>query len=178
MRKIFKLKKKMLFMPTPGKNGYRPYIRVLAVVFLFCSIGNLFGFLRILRKIPTSYITVASKMSYPQNELQAPFINWTKLKFDLNLNKAAVYTPYDLAIGGGEKYLLSVVSVLQNMGYHVDVLKEPQNPCKTERQLLRLALDLGVHLDSQAVTLKSVNVLKGTLDVSCRFIFNQYSTQT
>ena len=52
---------------------------------------------------------------------------------------AAVFTPYHITFGGGEKYLLQTVSVLQSMGYNVDVLVAKENLCQTKTDLSVIA---------------------------------------
>jgi hypothetical protein len=59
---------------------------------------------------------------------------------------AAVYTPYPLTFGGGERYLLYTVAVLQQLGYTTDVIVSPGNTCNTTTHLLTIARGLRVPL--------------------------------
>lgn len=152
---------------TSAKSKYIPC--AIAIALFFCGIV---AAVLLQKHLPNvSYSNAVEEKTYLAADIQAkcepPLIDWNMMKLERKTrsHKAAVYTPYDLVVGGGEKYLLSVVSVLQNMGYHVDVLKDPQNPCTEENQLLRLASDLAIRLDSHAITLKSANMLGITPDV-------------
>ena len=40
-------------------------------------------------------------------------VDWAAMQSDPGLNRAAVFTPYNLVVGGGERYLLSVVLAFQ-----------------------------------------------------------------
>ena len=63
--------------------------------------------------------------------------------------------------GGGERYLLSVVAVMQGMGYAVDVMVAASNACKTKQQLLHVASGLRVDLKPDRVSLLPVTTRKG-----------------
>ena len=63
--------------------------------------------------------------------------------------------------GGGERYLLSVVAVMQGMGYSVDVMVAASNACKTKQQLLHVASGLRVDLKPDRVSLLPVTTRKG-----------------
>ena len=43
-------------------------------------------------------------------------VDWAAMEEDPGLKRAAVFTPYNLVVGGGERYLLSVVLAFQ-VGY-------------------------------------------------------------
>ena len=43
-------------------------------------------------------------------------VDWAAMERDPGLKRAAVFTPYNLVVGGGERYLLSVVQAFQ-VGY-------------------------------------------------------------
>lgn len=59
---------------------------------------------------------------------------------------AAVYSPYHITFGGGERYLLYTVAVLQQLGYRTDVIVSPGNSCTSAKQLLSIASGLRVPL--------------------------------
>lgn len=83
-------------------------------------------------------------------------VDWGSSKKDPNLGMAAVFTPYNIVFGGGERYLLSVVSAMQREGYHVDVLVEEYNSCNSTSDLLKVARGLRVDINSKRVSLKIV----------------------
>ncbi|KAL4444085.1 hypothetical protein ABPG75_011822 [Micractinium tetrahymenae] len=101
-------------------------------------------------------------LAVPQR--QCPVANpvpWGTMPRDPAKNRAAVYTPYNIVFGGGERYLLTVVQVMQEMGYLVDVLVRTHNLCSSTDQLLRVASGLRVQLKPDMVALRQVEV-KGT----------------
>ena len=75
---------------------------------------------------------------------------------------AALYTPYFMIPGGGEKYLLSLARCFQTMGYAVVLLLEDGNICKTKRCVTGTANSLGVGLVADDFAVKIVN--RGDLD--------------
>lgn len=68
--------------------------------------------------------------------------------------QGAVFTPYHITPGGGEKYLLSSVAVLQGMGLFVTVYTRPENLCTSVAQLMQTAAKLRVQLDESMLDLK------------------------
>jgi hypothetical protein len=60
---------------------------------------------------------------------------------------AAVFTPYHITPGGGEKYLLSTVQAMQSMGFSVDILIRPDNLCQAVPCVMEVATALRVTLD-------------------------------
>mmetsp|Transcript_8540 Transcript_8540/g.53373 ORF Transcript_8540/g.53373 Transcript_8540/m.53373 type:complete len:775 (+) Transcript_8540:380-2704(+) len=71
--------------------------------------------------------------------------------------KAALYTPYNIVPGGGERYLLSAAAVFQKMNYHVALLTTLQNVCKTKRMLLNVADALNVPLSPSRLSYDRVS---------------------
>lgn len=61
--------------------------------------------------------------------------------------RVAMFTPYALVPGGGEKYFLSSAAVFQNSGYAVDILVRSDNPCRSLMELMILAQSLRVDLN-------------------------------
>ena len=62
-----------------------------------------------------------------------------------DVERSAVYTPYDLTPGGGEKVLISVVAALQRLtGCDVVVLVERKNSCREKNCLRKLTTQLSV----------------------------------
>ena len=65
----------------------------------------------------------------------------------LNKGKTAlIYTPYDLSIGGGEKYFLEVMAFLMAKGYNVLLATHDTNYCQDKQCVLRTAFALRVHI--------------------------------
>ncbi|KAI3427093.1 hypothetical protein D9Q98_007032 [Chlorella vulgaris] len=83
-------------------------------------------------------------------------VPWDTLPRDPAKTRAAVFTPYNIVFGGGERYLLSVVAVMQSMGYTVDILMFHRNVCQTKEQLLKVANGLRVALDPELLELHFV----------------------
>ena len=63
-----------------------------------------------------------------------------------NQKRALVYSPYDLSLGGGEKYLLEVVAFFITSGYQVALITHDTNYCKTKDCVLQTAHSLRVDL--------------------------------
>ena len=65
----------------------------------------------------------------------------------LNKGKTAlIYTPYDMSIGGGEKYFLEVMAFLIAKGYNVLLATHDTNYCQDKECVLRTAFALRVHI--------------------------------
>lgn len=94
-------------------------------------------------------------------------LDWKTMATDPGLGMAAVFTPYDIVFGGGERYLLAVARSVQMEGYFVDVLVESQNSCNSTERLVEVAKGLRVELDPSRVALKIVakDHAKRSLDV-------------
>jgi O-antigen biosynthesis protein len=99
-------------------------------------------------------------------------VNWSKLEIDPGKGLAAVYTPYNIVFGGGERYLLSTVAAMQQIGYNVTVLKLSTNVCKTVEDLFNVASGLQVSLTPEKTSLKSIDVVNGLLPPE---EYNKYS---
>lgn len=67
---------------------------------------------------------------------------------------AAVFTPYHITPGGGEKYLLSIVQALQFAGYSVIVYTYRGNSCTSKQKLLETAASLRVDLRADMLDLQ------------------------
>ncbi|GMH87694.1 hypothetical protein TrVE_jg2799 [Triparma verrucosa] len=65
----------------------------------------------------------------------------------INKKRAAMFTPYNLTPGGGEKYFLETVHLFQSMGYTVDIFTESYNVCRSKKCILSVADALNVNLD-------------------------------
>jgi len=61
--------------------------------------------------------------------------------------RAALFSPYHITPGGGEKYLLESARAFQVMGYAVDLFTEPYNVCNTTQCILDVGNALNVDLD-------------------------------
>lgn len=84
------------------------------------------------------------------------YVDWETMRRDPDRGMAAVFTPYNILFGGGERYLLTAVAALQAEGYFVDVLVEEGNVCNSTSHVLRVAEGLRVELDPTRVALKTV----------------------
>lgn len=82
-------------------------------------------------------------------------VDWGSMRRDPRGGLAAVYTPYDITPGGGERYLLSAVAAMQREGYFVHVLAEASNACNSTTRLLEVASKLRVGVDPARVALKT-----------------------
>jgi len=69
----------------------------------------------------------------------------------INKKRAAMFTPYNLTPGGGEKYFLETVHLFQSMGYAVDVFTESYNVCRSKKCILSVADALNVNLDPSSM---------------------------
>jgi len=61
---------------------------------------------------------------------------------------AAVYTPYNVVAGGGERYLLSAALAFQSMGYFVHLLVDVSNTCRSTEDALQVISRLNIPLDT------------------------------
>lgn len=66
---------------------------------------------------------------------------------------AAVYTPYHLTPGGGEKYLLTIAKSLQEVGFKLTIITYDWNVCKTIQCIQETANKLNVNINLQKVNL-------------------------
>ncbi|PRW51010.1 Glycosyl transferase family 2 [Chlorella sorokiniana] len=98
----------------------------------------------------STWVEPKAPVTLPKRNRQCPVaqpVDWSALPRDPAQKRAAVFTPYNIVFGGGERYLLSVVKTMQEMGYSVDVLTFPRNVCKSKEEVLRVAEGLRVSLD-------------------------------
>jgi glycosyltransferase involved in cell wall biosynthesis len=72
-------------------------------------------------------------------------------------SNAAVFTPYHITPGGGEKYLLSIVQAMQSEGMHVTVYVNEDNACANKSMLIETATALRVSLKPEKLDLKFWN---------------------
>lgn len=82
----------------------------------------------------------------PATSLMSVGVDWAYPTGPSAERTAAVYTPYHLTLGGGERYLLYSAAVLQHLGYRTDVIVAPGNTCNTSQRLLSIAQGLRVPL--------------------------------
>lgn len=92
-------------------------------------------------------------MQHTKKELcENPSQIWTGLSQSLQAkpisdsSKAGLYTPYNIVPGGGERYLLSAAAVFQALNYHVTLMTNKKNVCKTKTMLLDVVKALEVPL--------------------------------
>eukprot|EP00955_Chlamydomonas_euryale_P004644 49736-Chlamydomonas_euryale.AAC.7 len=79
---------------------------------------------------------------------------WKEYDDSSGAQHAAVFTPYHITPGGGEKYLLSAVEAMQSMGYFVTIYVRPFNRCASKADLMQTASFLRVTLDESKVSLQ------------------------
>ncbi len=79
--------------------------------------------------------------------------------------EAAIYTPYHLTPGGGEKYLLTTVQSLQMSGYRVVIYVDHSNVVQTLEGVLQTAAALQVHLRSEILSLSLWSSRKFNYDI-------------
>eukprot|EP00955_Chlamydomonas_euryale_P082723 363760-Chlamydomonas_euryale.AAC.7 len=79
---------------------------------------------------------------------------WREYDGSSGAGHAAVFTPYHITPGGGEKYLLSAVEAMQSMGYFVTIYVRPFNRCSSVADLMQTASFLRVTLDQSKVSLQ------------------------
>ncbi|KAG1661594.1 hypothetical protein FOA52_000769 [Chlamydomonas sp. UWO 241] len=78
---------------------------------------------------------------------------WTNFNARRDGKQSAVFTPYHITPGGGEKYLLSAVRAMQSMGHFVTVYVRPGNLCTSITDLMQTAEFLRVPLDPTNIEL-------------------------
>ena len=97
-----------------------------------------------------------------------------KMKWDESLpigKTAAVFTPYGITFGGGEKYILSVVAAFQKMGYHITLLlKHGSSRCMNVDCTLRIAKEIGVEfLNKNKIRIKQVYISDSQIELNLKF---------
>lgn len=75
--------------------------------------------------------------------------------------QAAIFTPYHLASGGGERYILSSALVLQELGYFVTFMVPPSTAIPTIEQLKETGEALRIALDYSRLSMEVVQVSRG-----------------
>ena len=99
-----------------------------------------------------------------------PTLRWQDNLAQSNVHgTAAIYTPYHITYGGGEKYLLQTASVLQSMGYKVDVLVNRQNTCQTIEDLHLIGAGLRVPLSIEMLELIHVDIYGGKISTAHQY---------
>lgn len=78
-------------------------------------------------------------------------IDWKQIENRKFSKKAAVFTPYALVPGGGERYLLTFVTALQELDYNVYVLVDQNNPVVDSEGLDNLAETMGISLKKSSI---------------------------
>lgn len=78
-------------------------------------------------------------------------LDWDLIEKRKLSKQAAVYTPYALVPGGGERYLLTFIVALQELDYHVHLLVEQNNPVLESAGLDALAQTMGIPLKQALV---------------------------
>jgi hypothetical protein len=105
----------------------------------FCPSSSVFEELRL---IPIGSLSPASEAAMRVRKQR-----FTCDMYDFFPKRAAIYTPYHLSPGGGEKYLLETVSVFQKIGFTVDIISSEENICTNRQCLSDVARQLSTSID-------------------------------
>jgi hypothetical protein len=99
----------------------------------------------------------------PQDSCMAPPLNWTESENPRKSSKgiAALYTPYALLPGGGERYLLTFGKALIMQGYNIKLLVKYDNPTQTPEAVTELCKQM--QIDLPAVEIQIVEVDGGKI---------------
>lgn len=109
----------------------------------FCPSQSMFEELRL---IPVGSLSYASEAA-----MRVKKQHFTCDMYNFFPKRAAIYTPYHLSPGGGEKYLLETVSVFQKIGYTVDIISSQENVCYDKKSLSDVARQLSTSIDFTTV---------------------------
>lgn len=115
---------------------------------------------------PPEWLSHRSLLASPAANNCYSTIDWGALPADPKTGVSAVFSPYNIVFGGGERYLLMAVAVLQQMGYAVHVLILEDNSCQTVAQLMEVAQGLRVPIDPAKVELHHVTLSENAIMVS------------
>jgi glycosyltransferase involved in cell wall biosynthesis len=121
---------------------------------------------------PNPLVRRHQKLESTDFQLCESKVNWSTLPIDPNLKQAAMYTPYNIVVGGGERYLLSTVASMQRQGYHVTILTNNQNVCQSSSEAVNVAQDLHLSLDMSMLQFRIVATVDGMLPTQ---EYNRYS---
>uniref|UniRef100_A0A061S457 Glycosyl transferase n=1 Tax=Tetraselmis sp. GSL018 TaxID=582737 RepID=A0A061S457_9CHLO len=129
---------------------------VLLLIYL-CSMRNLtFNYVFNVTMSSQSLVTVVNNSSYfDKIPLEASAIS-SKDVFGTT-KVSALFTPFDIVAGGGEKYLLSVLSSFQSCGFSVHLIVNENNRCSSRKALGDVAKSLRVELNIANVELIILN---------------------
>ena len=67
------------------------------------------------------------------------------------------------SIGGGERYLFSIIKSLQDHGHHVDLIAPDYNVCKSKEDVLRVAAALRVDVSPSKLSYVMLRDFRSTL---------------
>jgi glycosyltransferase involved in cell wall biosynthesis len=102
----------------------------------------------------TAYLGgVLSFDTWKRYKVMSIYSSSTALTVDGTSTRAAVFTPFGLSPGGGEKYFLSSALAFQAMGYNVDVIVGKDNVCDEIAKLQQVAAALRVPLNFNKIRL-------------------------
>jgi len=96
----------------------------------------------------SSFNSISDLTSLTRNKLVSDDVKTTPIakKFTSFSKRVAMYTPYALIPGGGERYFLSTALAFQNIGFAVDIMVNDKNPCKRLSTLKDLIRQLRIPL--------------------------------
>ena len=119
---------------------------VAYVVAVVCFIGFIinFAFTEHFGTSPKSGTIHSDACSFPR-------LDWKEAENTEKSGIAAIFTPYPLLPGGGERYLLTFAKVLQQRGLEVHFLVEEGNPVTTGVGLGSLSKQMGINVKSMSV---------------------------
>lgn len=84
-------------------------------------------------------------------------IDWSGFNDSTSFSTAGFFTPYNIACGGGERYLLSSVKAAQALGFHTEILVTSSNTCKSKEGVLDVAGQLRVALNETRLSFRVVS---------------------
>ena len=76
-----------------------------------------------------------------------PSLKWEQSKKAYPSGISALYTPYPMVPGGGERYLLTFAAAMQRTGLHVHLLVERDNPVQNSNSLLIMASKMSIIIE-------------------------------
>lgn len=98
-----------------------------------------------------SYPARSNVLSYERNACSFEPLEWIEIENRDKSGIGAIFTPYPLLPGGGERYLLTFAKALQERGLQVHFLVEEGNPVTTGVALSRLSEQMGIDVKPMSV---------------------------
>lgn len=175
MTKRFRRIVNSTFTPPRKKrisSRWIPIVLVFAVGLTLASVWNVFHSFSIAIHGQFASNGLPSKKQLCQNpsKIWAGLSESLRSKSRVPALKAALYTPYNIVPGGGERYLLSAAAVFQALNFHVLLLTSDNNVCKTKSMLLEVVEALEVPLNPSKLSYERVaDIRRFSLRQAARF---------